>query len=67
MKKHSLFLFLNQTGSEALASKGGVVHILFGWYVTNVKNLLIGGLFAIPVLVLLNYISVICDIFMVAL
>ncbi|MBE5910053.1 ArnT family glycosyltransferase [Pseudobutyrivibrio sp.] len=53
----SLFCFMSQTGSDAIAAKGGVVAILFGWLVNNADTFLdqlLPAIITMMVLVILN-------------
>ena len=53
----SLFCFMSQTGSDAIAAKGGVVAILFGWFVNNADtflNQLLPAIITMLVIAILN-------------
>lgn len=49
----SLFAFFNQTGSEAIAAKGGIMAILFGWFHNNANSFESGTEFAVIILIIL--------------
>ncbi|WP_081453906.1 glycosyltransferase family 39 protein [Roseburia inulinivorans] len=43
----SLIPFFNQTGGEAVAAKGGILHILFNWIINNMSSFINTSKFSI--------------------